>query len=135
MKFSSAPISILLVLILWTIPVSAQPPAEQIFSATQWLEDFARLKREMSAGYVNLEWAIEERGLDLKQLSDETESSSRKARDRAEARQAIEIFLRVTIQVAFVKVPTSKNAKTEINTASILFFIFDVNRFFISIIF
>lgn len=113
MKFSSARISILLVLILWTIPVSAQQqPEQQTFGAAQWLEDFARLKREMSAGYANLEWAIEERGLDLKQLSDETESSLRKARDRAEAQQAIEIFLR-RFADAHLRIEWTTNGKSD----------------------
>jgi hypothetical protein len=48
----------------------------------------------MSAHYANLEWAIKERGLDLKQISEQTESSLRKARDRAEAQAAIDLFLR-----------------------------------------
>jgi hypothetical protein len=47
----------------------------------------------MSASYANLEWAIENRGLDLKQLSEQTESRLRQARNAVEAQRAIESFL------------------------------------------
>jgi hypothetical protein len=58
-----------------------------------WLEDFAQLKREMSAHYANLEWAIGHRGLDLKQLSERTETRLRQARNNSEAQEIIESFL------------------------------------------
>ena len=59
----------------------------QDFKTDAWLEDFAQLKREMSAGYANLEWAIENRGLDLKQLSEQTESRLLQARSETEAKK------------------------------------------------
>ncbi len=65
----------------------------QDFKTDVWLEDFAQLKREMSAQYANLEWAIENRGLDLKQLSEQTESRLLQARSEAEAKKIIESFL------------------------------------------
>lgn len=65
----------------------------QDFKTEVWLEDFAQLKREMSAQYANLEWAIEIRGLDLKQLSEQTESRLLQARSETEAKKIIESFL------------------------------------------
>ena len=65
----------------------------QNFKTDVWLEDFVQLKREISAQYANLEWAIENRGLDLKQLSEQTKSRLLQARNEAEAKKAIESFL------------------------------------------
>lgn len=65
----------------------------QDFKTDVWLEDFAQLKREMSSQYANLEWAVENRGLDLKQLSEQIESRLRQARNESEAQRAIESFL------------------------------------------
>jgi hypothetical protein len=65
----------------------------QTINTNAWLEDFAQLKREMSDHYANLEWAIEHRGLDLKQLSERTETRLRQARSVPEAQEAIESFL------------------------------------------
>lgn len=65
----------------------------QDFKTDVWSEDFAQLKREMSASYANLEWAVENRGLDLKQLSGQTESRLLGARSEPEAKKIIESFL------------------------------------------
>ena len=65
----------------------------QDFKSDAWLEDFAQLKREMSAQYANLDWAIENRGLDLKQLSEQTEARLLQARNEAEAKKIFELFL------------------------------------------
>ncbi len=65
----------------------------QTIDTNAWLEDFAQLKREMSNHYANLEWAIMHRGLDLKQLSERTETRLRQARRDPEAQEAIESFL------------------------------------------
>jgi Peptidase family S41 len=65
----------------------------QTIETNAWLEDFAQLKREMSTHYANLEWAVEDRGLDLKQLSERTEASLRQARSNSEAQEVIESFL------------------------------------------
>lgn len=58
-----------------------------------WLEDFAQLKREISDHYANLEWAVEHRGLDLKQLSERTETRLRQARHDQKAHEAVESCL------------------------------------------
>ena len=65
----------------------------QDFKTDAWLEDFNQLKREMSAQYANLEWAVENRGLDLKQLSEQTESRLLQASSETEAKKIIESFL------------------------------------------
>ncbi len=59
-----------------------------------WLEDFEQLKREMAAHYANLDWAVAERRLDLKQLSEQTAARLREAQSDAQARQAIDSFVR-----------------------------------------
>jgi hypothetical protein len=65
----------------------------QDFKTDAWLEDFAQMKREMSASYANLEWAVENRGLDLKQLSEQTEFRLLQARSESDAKKTIESFL------------------------------------------
>jgi hypothetical protein len=72
---------------------SASETYGQTTNTNAWLEDFAQLKREMSDHYANLEWAIEHRGLDLKQLSEGTETRLRQARSDPDAQKAIESFL------------------------------------------
>jgi hypothetical protein len=58
-----------------------------------WLEDFAQLKQEMAAHYANLDWAVAERRIDLKELSELTELRLREAQSEAQARRVIELFL------------------------------------------
>lgn len=59
-----------------------------------WLEDFEQLKSEMAAHYANLDWAVAERRLDLKQLSEQTAARLREAQSDAQAQQVIKSFLR-----------------------------------------
>src|SRR5688500_3840214 len=82
----------IILLFLTILPITSAFGQE--FKNADWLADFEQLKREMAAHYANLEWAVAERGLDLKQLSEQTETSLKKARDRAEAQAAIDAFLR-----------------------------------------
>ena len=58
-----------------------------------WLEDFAQLKHEMAAHYANLDWAVAERRIDLKELSELTETRLREAQSEAQAQRVIELFL------------------------------------------
>jgi hypothetical protein len=62
--------------------------------ASAWLDDFEQLKSEMAAHYANLDWAVGERRMDLKQLSDQTIARLHEAQDDAQARQAIDLFVR-----------------------------------------
>ncbi len=88
----------------------------QDFKTDVWLEDFTQLKRAMSAQYANLEWTVENRGLDLKQLSEQTESRLLQARSEAEAKKIIESFMDVfgdghlSVQWAQNKVNNSSSA-------------------------
>lgn len=70
-------------LIVTLLAILHLPSSTVVYSQTvntdARLENFAQLKREMSAHYANLEWAIEYRGLDLKQLSERTETRLRQA--------------------------------------------------------
>ena len=70
------------------------PTFAQSFTPQGWLEDFEQLKHEMSSHYANLEWAVAERGIDLKRLSADTAAKIREAKSDAEARIAIDNFLR-----------------------------------------
>jgi hypothetical protein len=63
------------------------------FDPAPWLEDFHQLFSEMSAHYANLEWAVEERKMDLPQLRAQTEASLRAAHDEADARRIISKFI------------------------------------------
>lgn len=84
----------LIILLLVILHLSSSSVVySQTINKSAWLEDFAQLKREMSAHYANLEWAIEERGLDLKQLSERTETRLRQARSKSEVQEIIESFL------------------------------------------
>lgn len=65
----------------------------QNFKPDPWLADFAQLKREISSKYANLEWAIANRGLDLNQLSQQTETSLKQAQNEGEARKILDSFL------------------------------------------
>jgi hypothetical protein len=81
--------------LLWVFLPSPNPAFGQASAhSVPWLEDFAQLKREMAAHYANLEWAVAERQIDLKQLSEQTESRLRQAPNDDEARGVIESFLR-----------------------------------------
>lgn len=62
---------LILLLIIILSPVFGA--AAQNFKNEVWLEDFAQLKRERSAHYANLEWAVAERGVNLKQLAEQTD--------------------------------------------------------------
>jgi len=82
-----------IILLVLTILTGSGSLFAQSVKSADWLEDFAQLKQEMSAHYANLEWAIEERGLDLKQISGQTEARLKLAQNQAEAQKAIEDFL------------------------------------------
>lgn len=76
------------------IAIIASLTVGQSYRPDPWLEDLSQLKREMSSHYANLEWAVSERGMDLRRLSDETETAIRAAKTDGEARIAIGSFLR-----------------------------------------
>jgi hypothetical protein len=63
------------------------------FIAQPWLEDFAQLTNEMSAHYSDLEYAIQERHMDLPGLRRETETKLGHTCDEHEARQILQSSL------------------------------------------
>lgn len=65
----------------------------QDFDKSPWLADFIQLKQELASHYANLDWAVAARGLDLKQLSERTETLLQQAKNEAEAKKAFETFL------------------------------------------
>jgi hypothetical protein len=69
------------------------PPHPAPFNPNLLLEDFHQILAEMSSHYANLEYAVNDRKMDLPRLRLETESKLREASDEASARKAIEKFL------------------------------------------
>lgn len=59
----------------------------------RWLADFQQLREEMSAHYANLEWAVNDRRMDLPSLRSDTEKSIREARSPEEEQKAFQRFL------------------------------------------
>lgn len=59
-----------------------------------WLADYARLKRDMAQGYANLDWMVEERGIDLVALDRRTSSELENAHSRVRAFMALRRFVR-----------------------------------------
>src|SRR5690348_2024923 len=81
-------------LILAALVISAaafgQSPA---LNQARWLEDFQQLLQEMSSHYANLEWAVNERRMDLPQLREETEKALQQAHDDTAARRVLDHFV------------------------------------------
>jgi hypothetical protein len=80
-----------------------QPPQPEVQTTTnspwgdaergRWLADFEQLIDEMSAHYANLEWAVDERHMDLAALRSDTETKIRSARSEDEERKVLSKFL------------------------------------------
>lgn len=58
-----------------------------------WLDDYARVKRDMAQGYANLDWMVERRGLDLRALDAATTERIANAHSRVRAFLALRDFL------------------------------------------
>ena len=65
----------------------------QEFDSRPWLEDLAQARDAMSAGYANLEWAVQDRGMDLPGSWTRVEQAFGRVRSEAEARRLFERFL------------------------------------------
>jgi hypothetical protein len=59
-----------------------------------WLSDYARVKRDMAQGYANLDWMVEQHGVDLVALDRETTAALRSAHSRVRAFIALRRFVR-----------------------------------------
>ena len=64
------------------------------YNPQPWQADYTRLKRDMAQGYANLDWAVEERGIDLPALDRETTASLENAHSRVRAFVALRNFVR-----------------------------------------
>ena len=58
-----------------------------------WLDDYARLKRDMAQGYANLDWMAERRGVDLVALDRRTTDALSNAHSRVRAFFALRDFV------------------------------------------
>lgn len=63
------------------------------FDPRPWLEDFQQLTAEMAGHYANLEYAVQERQMDLPALRRETEAKLGRSCDDGDARKGLESFL------------------------------------------
>lgn len=63
------------------------------FDPAPWLEDFQQLLSELSSHYANLDWAIEDRRMDLPRLREQTERKLRAATNEEDARRIFGQFL------------------------------------------
>jgi hypothetical protein len=77
--------------ILLTSPLTAQSPKSA--DTAHWLADYEQLKAEMTSHYANLEWAVERRGVDLKDLNARTVAALRDAPTDSVARRVLERFI------------------------------------------
>jgi hypothetical protein len=87
---------LLLFFAVLTCPASPQNTTgtqSTAFDPKPWLEDFHQVLSEMSAHYANLEWAIEDRRMDLPGLRRETEARLRETASEQDARRILDKFL------------------------------------------
>ena len=59
-----------------------------------WIADLDRLEAEMARGYANLDWVVQQRGLDLVRLDRETRARLQGAHSRIRAFLAMRDFVR-----------------------------------------
>lgn len=82
------PLAVPALMVALSMGAQAQVPNRQ-----GWLEDFQQLQQELSAHYANLEWAVQQRGVNLPQLREKTEERLRQAKSEKEAQRALDSFL------------------------------------------
>ena len=58
-----------------------------------WLEDFHQVLSEISSHYANLEWAVEDRRMDLPRLRLDTEAKLRETIDQHDAHRILDQFI------------------------------------------
>jgi len=73
---------------------AARPSAPR-FDVEPWIEDYLQLREALSAGYANLEWAIERREIDPFALNERTLQALRRSRDARDALWALLEFVAV----------------------------------------
>lgn len=72
---------------------NASGPRSKSFDLKPWLKDFHQVLSEMSLHYANLEWAVEDRKMDLPRLRLDTEAKLREASDEPSARRILDQFV------------------------------------------
>jgi hypothetical protein len=72
---------------------SANPQEPVAFDSLRWIADFQQLISEMSGHYAGLEFAVEERKIDLPKLKAETEAGLRSAKSDTDAYRVLQRFL------------------------------------------
>jgi hypothetical protein len=77
----------------WTAASQNREKQAGAYDPAPWLGDFRQLLSEMSSHYANLEWAIEDRHMDLPRLRRQTEKKLREAKDDSEARHILSQFV------------------------------------------
>ena len=80
---------------MWMATAVGQVPKQSgsvPFDTGPWIEDFHQLLHEMASHYANLDWAMEERHMNLPKLRKQTESALQRAQSEQEARQIIDRF-------------------------------------------
>jgi hypothetical protein len=64
------------------------------FDPAPFLEEYEKLKRYIAETHANLEWILEHRDLDLRDLDRETTAALKSVRSKRQAREAIQQFIR-----------------------------------------
>jgi hypothetical protein len=72
---------------------SSGPAPQTHFDSQLWVDDFHQLIGAMESHYSELDWAINDRHMDLPKLRGETEEKLRESGDEQTARRALEQFL------------------------------------------
>ncbi len=72
---------------------SSEPALPTHFDSQPWLDDFHQLIEAMDSHYSDLEWAINDRRMDLPKLRFQTEEKLRESADNQTAQRALEQFL------------------------------------------
>jgi hypothetical protein len=72
---------------------SSGPVPQTHFDSQLWVDDFHQLLGAMESHYSELDWAINDRHMDLPKLRQETEEKLKESGDEQKARRALEQFL------------------------------------------
>lgn len=85
---------LLMMVAVGSVPAAGQPPAQaEPIDRAGWLRDLEQLKQALAEQYANLDWMVEQRGLDLPGLADEAARRIGEAQNESQARRAMVDFL------------------------------------------
>lgn len=83
-----------LVLILLVLATATALWDITTYDRDAWLADYARIKHDAAQGYANLDWVVEQRGVDLAALDRDTTAALQHAHSRVRAFLALRRFVR-----------------------------------------